>query len=64
MLASACLAAPACCGALADTPAIAPSNIPRIGAVDERFQSYNIEMIEVTGGNFWKPYRSKPSEPG
>jgi hypothetical protein len=60
MLASACLAASACCGALADTPAITPSSMPRIGAVDERFQSYNIEMIEVTGGNFWKPYRSKP----
>ncbi len=28
----------------------------RIGTVDERFQSYNVEMIEVTGGNFWKPY--------
>jgi hypothetical protein len=33
----------------------------RIGAVDERFQSYNIEMVEVTGGAFWKPYRSKRS---
>jgi len=28
----------------------------RIGTADERFQSYNIEMIEVTGGRFWKPY--------
>jgi hypothetical protein len=28
----------------------------RTGTVDERFQSYNIEMIEVTGGRFWKPY--------
>jgi hypothetical protein len=28
----------------------------RIGAVDERFQSYNVEMVEVTGGRFWKPY--------
>lgn len=27
-----------------------------IGTVDERFQSYNIEMAEVIGGNFWKPY--------
>jgi len=27
-----------------------------IGTVDERFQSYNIEMVEVTGGRFWKPY--------
>lgn len=24
--------------------------------VDERFQSYNIEMVEVTGGYFWPPY--------
>jgi hypothetical protein len=39
----------------------------RIGTVDERFQSYNIEMIEVTGGRFWKPYSAngKPaSAPG
>jgi hypothetical protein len=28
----------------------------RVGTIDERFQSYNIEMLEVTGGNFWKPY--------
>ena len=26
--------------------------------VDERFQSYNVEMLEVTGGKFWKPYSS------
>jgi heparanase len=60
LLASAWLAASACCGALADTPAIAPSSLARIGTVDERFQSYNIEMIEITGGRFWKPYRSEP----
>ena len=29
----------------------------RIGTVDERFQSYNVEMVEVIGGRFWKPYR-------
>jgi hypothetical protein len=29
----------------------------KIGTVDERFQSYNIEMVEVIGGRFWKPYR-------
>lgn len=33
-----------------------PAKLPRIGTVDERFASYNIEMAEVTGGNFWKPY--------
>ncbi|MGA2047068.1 MAG: hypothetical protein ABSG96_05220 [Terracidiphilus sp.] len=38
---------------------ISPATMPRIGAVDERFQSYNIEMVEVTGGRFWKPYASK-----
>lgn len=27
-----------------------------IGTVDNRFQSYNIEMAEVIGGRFWKPY--------
>ena len=37
--------------------AVAPGNMPRIGTVDDRFQSYNIEMLEVTGGRFWKPYR-------
>jgi len=62
LLASAWLAVSAGCGALADTPAIAPSSMPRIGTVDPRFQSYNIEMIEMTGGRFWKPYRSKPGD--
>jgi hypothetical protein len=37
---------------------IAPSSMARIGTVDERFQSYNIEAVEVTGGRFWKPYAS------
>lgn len=36
-----------------------PSAMPKIGSVDERYQSYNIEMVEVTGGRFWKPYASK-----
>jgi heparanase len=38
---------------------ITPATMPRLGSVDERFQSYNIEMVEVTGGRFWKPYASK-----
>src|ERR1700678_1413130 len=38
---------------------IQPSAMPRVGSVDERFQSYNIEMVEVTGGRFWKPYASQ-----
>jgi len=29
--------------------------------VDQRFVSYNVEMVEVTGGRFWKPYKSAAS---
>jgi len=43
--------------------AITPANMPRIGTIDQRFQSYNVEMVEVTGGNFWKPYGEKPLGP-
>ena len=35
---------------------LAPASMPRLGTVDERFESYNIEMVEVIGGRFWKPY--------
>ena len=61
-LTSALLAAPACCGALPDASAIDPSRLAPIATVDARFQSYNIEMIEITGGKFWKPYRSRPGD--
>jgi heparanase 1 len=39
----------------------APSSLPKVTTVDRRFQSYNIEMAEVTGGRFWKPYSPSPS---
>jgi hypothetical protein len=35
---------------------IAPARMRALGSVDARFQSYNVEMVEVTGGRFWKPY--------
>jgi heparanase len=35
-----------------------PSKMPKIATVDPRFLSYNIEMVEVTGGRFWAPYKS------
>src|SRR5687768_18490945 len=35
---------------------ITPASMARVGTVDERYQSYNVEMLEVTGGKFWKPY--------
>src|SRR5919107_2972668 len=43
-------------GAIAQTAQLTPSTMPRVGAVDERYQSYNVEMLEVTGGRFWRPY--------
>ena len=54
-----CIAAPP-----APQPAsVAPATMPRVGTVDARFQSYNIEMVEVTGGRFWKPYASNAATP-
>jgi len=38
-----------------------PSRLARLGTIDPRFQSYNVEMIEVTGGRFWKPYKAAAS---
>ncbi|MEO8736815.1 MAG: hypothetical protein ABI380_09775, partial [Edaphobacter sp.] len=52
--------------AFAATPAsITPSKLPRVGTVSERYQSFNIEMVEVTGGRFWAPYKhgSAPAAP-
>jgi len=43
--------------------AVTPRTMPRVGTVDERFQSFNIEMLEVTGGRFWKPYASQSDTP-
>ena len=41
---------------------IDPARFPRVGVVDDRFQSYNVEMVEVTGGRFWKPYAATTDE--
>jgi heparanase 1 len=60
LLASALLLAQAGAQIPTDAASITPSSLPRIGTISERFQSYNIEMIEGTGGKFWKPYRLKP----
>ncbi len=48
--------------------AVDPAAMPKVGTVEERFQSFNVEMVEVTGGRFWAPYRSagrsaEPSAP-
>jgi hypothetical protein len=36
---------------IAQVASLDPATMPTIGMVDERFQSYNIEMAEVIGGN-------------
>jgi heparanase len=36
-----------------------PAKMTKLGTVDSRFASYNIEMVEVTGGRFWKPYTAE-----
>ena len=38
---------------------IDPAKFARVGRVSDRFQSYNIEMAEVTGGTFWRPYTER-----
>ena len=35
---------------------VAPATLPVIASIDVRFESYNVEMAEVIGGKFWKPY--------
>jgi hypothetical protein len=39
-----------------DNHHITLEGLPRVGQVGERFQSYNVEMAEVIGGRFGKPY--------
>jgi hypothetical protein len=51
-----------CSGAVAGELSITPASLPRIGTIDDRFQSYNVEMVEVTGGRFWKPYGPEASD--
>lgn len=41
-----------------------PSRMTKRGTVDPRYLSYNIEMVEVTGGRFWRPYNSAPASVG
>ena len=47
--------------AQAPTLSLDPSRLPRLGTIEERFQSYNVEMVEVTGGRFWRPYKANGS---
>ncbi len=42
--------------------AVKPTSMPPVGTIEERFQAYNVEMLEVTGGHFWKPYKDIRTE--
>jgi len=58
-----CKALPLIIGLTLPSPALAqvkvnPKTMPAIGQVDQRFLSYNIEAVEITGGRFWKPFAS------
>lgn len=60
---AAALAVPGASGAATAGPAVIDfSRLPRVAEVDERFQSYNVEMVEVTGGRFWAPYGGPAGE--
>jgi hypothetical protein len=41
---------------MADPVTVSPATMRQVATADPRFQSYNVEMAEVIGGNFWKPY--------
>ena len=38
------------------------SGLAKVATVDERYQSYNVEMVEITGGRFWAPFGGPPGE--
>jgi heparanase len=44
---------------------IHPAQMAEIGTVSPNYVSYNVEMVEITGGRFWKPFDKEgaPSKP-
>lgn len=46
----------------APAPSLGLGKLAKLGTVDERYQAYNVEMVEVTGGRFWAPYGGAASE--
>lgn len=63
VLSALCFSAGADAQAQGDTTNIDPANMAVIGTVDDRYQSYNIEMIQVMGGKWWAPYVANPASP-
>ena len=46
----------------APAPSLQLGKLSRVATVDARYQGYNIEMVEVTGGRFWAPYGGPAEE--
>ncbi len=46
----------------APTPSLGLGKLEKRASVDARYQGYNIEMVEVTGGRFWAPYGGPKDE--
>jgi heparanase 1 len=44
------------CAVFGQSVPIDPAALAKLGTVDDRYQSYNIEMIQVMGGKWWAPY--------
>lgn len=44
------------------TDALDLASLAKLGTVEERYQSYNVEMVEITGGRFWAPYGGPAGE--
>lgn len=59
LAAAAAMALSANCAA---APPLALNGLPRLATVDARYQAFNVEMVEVTGGRFWAPYGGPPGE--
>ena len=47
--------------ALATVARLDPGSFTSVARVDPRYQSFNIEMAEVIGAKFWKPYANRHS---
>ena len=61
IVSSAMMLALTACGAK-PTDGLGLSSLAKLGTVDERYQAYNVEMVEVTGGRFWAPYGGPANE--
>ncbi|MBK8631480.1 MAG: hypothetical protein IPN84_15190 [Sphingomonadales bacterium] len=61
-LAASSLLALSACAATQPSDGLGLTALEKLGTVDERFQGYNVEMVEVTGGRFWAPYGGPKGE--